>query len=65
MADCNASMSVQMKRLSVMELVTVENVYPIDIDWLMEVVYGEEFVEFSNRSSAHGVASLSKRQDSV
>jgi hypothetical protein len=54
-----------MKRLSVMELVTVENVYPIDIDWLMEVVYGEEFVEFSNRSSAHGVASLSKRQDSV
>jgi len=51
MADCNTSISVQMKRRLVMELVTVENVSSIDIHRGMNVVYGQEFVECSNRSS--------------
>jgi hypothetical protein len=60
MADCNASMSVQMKRRLVLELMTVENMSLIDIRRRMKAVYGQEFVERSSRSSAYGPASPSK-----
>jgi len=44
MADCNASMSVQIKRSSVMALKTVENVSSIDILRRMKVVYDMKYL---------------------
>jgi len=47
MAECNTSVSVQTKRLRVIELLTADSWPPIDIHWRMRAFYGEESADSS------------------